>query len=171
MTFEFLLLRVVHIVGGMFWVGSGLFTSLFLVPALATSGATAGQVMAALQQRRLFTVLPLVAVITIATGLRLMMINSAGFSAAYFASATGRAFAAAGAASVVAFLLALLISRPSAMRAGQLAHTISSAPESSRAALVAEQAALQRRSAVAGAAATTLLVLGAAGMSIARYLT
>lgn len=171
MSFEFLLLRVLHILGGIFWLGSGLFTSLFLVPALASSGATAGEVMAALQQRRLFTALPLVAVATILTGLRLMWITSAGFSPAYFASASGRTFAAAGAATTVAFLLALLISRPSAMRAGQLGREIAAAPEGSRATLVTEQAALQRRSAVAGAAATTLLVLGAAGMSVARYLT
>lgn len=171
MSFEFLLLRILHVLGGMFWVGSGLFTSLFLVPALATSGATAGQVMAGLQQRRLFTVLPLVAVMTMVTGLRLMWITSAGFSPQYFASASGRAFAIAGAASVVAFLVSLLISRPSAMRAGQLEREISSAPEGQRAALVTEQAALLRRSTRAGVAATTLLVLGAAGMSVARYLT
>src|SRR3979490_1807186 len=101
MTVEILLLRLIHIVGGIFWVGSGLFTSLFLVPALATSGANAGQVLAALPQRRLFTGLPLVAVLTIASGLRLMWIISAGFAPSYFASAQGQAFASSGVAAIV----------------------------------------------------------------------
>src|SRR5688572_115483 len=105
MNAELLVLRLVHIVGGIFWVGSGLFTSLFLLPALARSGPAAGAVMAGLQRRRLFTALPAVAVLTMLSGLRLMWIVSAGFSASWLASATGGTYAASGAAAIVAFVL------------------------------------------------------------------
>src|SRR5688572_4160460 len=120
MTAEILILRLVHILGGSFWVGSGLFTTFFLVPALASSGPAAGQVMAALQRRHLFTALPVSALLTILSGLRLMWIGSAGFAPAYFASASGGTLAASRAAAIVAFLLALLVARPAAVRPAQL---------------------------------------------------
>ena len=96
MTAEILVLRLVHILGGIFWVGSGLFTTFFLVPALASSGPSAGPVMTALQRRHLFTALPVSALLTILSGLRLMWIGSAGFAPAYFASASGGGGAGGG---------------------------------------------------------------------------
>lgn len=171
MIAELIVLRLVHILGGIFWVGSGIFTSVFLVPALASSGATAGQVMGALQQRRLFTVLPIVAVLTILSGLRLMWLVSGGFAPGYFASATGGTFAASGAAAIVAFALSLLVARPAAVRAAGLGAAIAAAPDpSTRGRLEHQLASLRRLGAVASTIAVTLLVLGAAGMAVARNL-
>lgn len=58
MNGELIVLRLVRILCGIFWVGSGLFSSLFLAPALAGSGEAMGPVMAGLQRRGLFTALP-----------------------------------------------------------------------------------------------------------------
>ena len=171
MNGELLVLRLVHVLGGIFWVGSGIFTSMFLIPALATMGSAAGQVMAGLQRRRLFTVLPVVAVLTILSGLRLMWLTSGGFSAAYFASPRGATFAASGAAAIVAFLLSLLVARPAAVQAAALGQSIASAQHGeARATLESRLVALRRRGEIASAIAVPLLVLGAAGMAIARYL-
>src|SRR5262245_3589663 len=112
MAAEILVLRFVHILGGIFWLGSGLLVSFFLVPSLANAGPVAGQVMGALQQRRLFTILPIVALLTILSGLRLIWIASAGFSASYFGTRTGMTFAIGGAAAILAFVLSLVVSRP-----------------------------------------------------------
>ena len=90
---EILVLRLIHILSGITWLGSGLFTSFFLVPALASSPAFMAQVMAGLQRRRMFLVLPIVAILTMLSGLRLLWIDSAGFEAGYFATGTGRTFA------------------------------------------------------------------------------
>ena len=76
MTAELIFLRLVHILGATFWLGSGLFTTFFLVPALGQVGpAGAGPVMGALKQRGLFTVLPVMALLTILSGARLLHIN------------------------------------------------------------------------------------------------
>jgi uncharacterized membrane protein len=171
MMIELLALRVIHILGGILWLGSALFMSLFLVPALTSPGVNGGQVFAALQKRRLFNVLPLVALLTIASGLRLMWITSGGYSAAYFATPTGRAFAASGAAAIVAFVLSLLVSRPTAVRSATIGASLASAPAEQRDGLTQELARLRRRGARATAAGGTLLVLGAAGMAMARYLS
>ena len=54
MIAELLVLRVVRVLGAIFWLGSGLFTTLFLIPAPAQAGPAAAPVMGALQGRRLF---------------------------------------------------------------------------------------------------------------------
>jgi hypothetical protein len=167
---EILVLRVVHVLGGIFWLGSGLFTSLFLMPAFAGSGPGAGAVMAGLQRRRLFTVLPIVAVLTILSGLRLMWIGSGGFSPVYFESGMGRTFAVSGALAIIGFLLSTLVARPAMVRSGQLAASAGAMPAGpERDAINARIGALQRRGAVSSFAAVSLVTLAGVGMAVARY--
>jgi len=171
MSAELFVLRLVHILGGIFWLGSGLFTTFFLVPALGRVGpAAAGPVMGALQARRLFTILPVVALLTILSGLRLFQIVSAGFAPAYLSSRTGQTFMWSGIAAVAAFLLSLLVARPAMVRVGQLGATMASLPAEQRAARAAEMERLRRRSGLAGIVAMVLLIGAAAGMAVARYL-
>src|SRR5688500_17721761 len=100
---ELIVLRLVHILGAILWLGSGLFTTFFLLPAMTKAGpAVAGPVMAGLQQRRLPTILPIVALLTMLSGIRLMMIVSAG-SPQWFASPMGRTFSISGALAIVSF--------------------------------------------------------------------
>ena len=171
MAAELVVLRLIHVLGGIFWVGSALFTAFFLVPALMTAGPAGGAIMGALQQRRLFTILPIVALATILSGARLMWIASGGFRAEYFESRSGATYAIAAAASVTAFLLSLAISRPMAMRgaklAGEMAQTSEGEP---RVRLAAELARVRRRGAIATTIGVSLLVIAAAGMAVARYL-
>lgn len=170
MLTELVVLRLVHILGGIFWLGTGLFTTFFLMPAFGSVGPAAAPVMGALQQRRLFTVLPVVAVLTILSGVRLLHIMSAGFTPAYIASRTGQTYLWSGIAAVAAFLLSLLVSRPAAVRAGQLGATMASVPEDQRAGKLVELERLRRRSGVSSVVATALLAGAAAGMAVARYL-
>ena len=170
MSAELFVLRLVHILGGIFWVGSGLFTAFFLMPALGRVGpAAAGPLMGALQQRRLFTVLPVVALLTILSGVRLFQIASAGFAPEYISSRTGQTFLWSGIAAVGAFLLSVLFARPAALRAGRLGAGIATIPEEQRSARGAEVENLRRRSAIASIVATALLIGAAAGMAVARY--
>jgi len=171
MIAELLVLRLVHILGGIFWVGSLIFTSFFLMPALRSSPAVAGQVMAGLQRRRLFTLLPIVALLTIVSGLRLLWIVSVGFSDAYFSTSTGRTFAASAIAATVAFLLSVLVSRPGFVRVGRLSATLAgTTDEGVRQRISAEMQRLSRRVSIANAIVATLLLLTAAGMAAARYM-
>jgi uncharacterized membrane protein len=171
MNAELLVLRLVHILGGIFWVGSLIFTSFFLMPALGSSPAVAGEVMAGLQKRRLFTLLPIVALLTILSGIRLLWIVSVGFSEAYLSTSTGRTFSASAAAAIIAFLLSLLVSRPSFLRVGRLNATLATTTDQgARQRISGEMQRLRRRVSVANAIVATLLLLTAAGMAIARYL-
>lgn len=169
MRSELLLLRLVHVLCGTFWVGSGVYTGVFLAPALASSGVNAGQVFAALAKRRLFATLPVVALLTMLSGFRLLWIAAGGSLGAYAASGSGRAYMWSGFAAVVAFVLSLVVSRPAAVRIGQLTAAMQSAT-ADRGSLERQVAALQRRASISSATALTLLALCAAGMSIGRYL-
>jgi uncharacterized membrane protein len=171
MKAEFLVLRLVHILGGIFWVGSLMYTSFFLVPVVRSSPAVAGQVMAGLQKRRLFIILPIVALLTIASGLRLLMIASAGFDGVYFSTSAGRTYSAGGVAAIVAFLLSMLVSRPAFVHVGKLGASLATTTdEAGRQRITAEMQRLNRRATVANGIVVVLLLLTAAGMATARYL-
>lgn len=171
MSPEILVLRLVHVLGGMFWVGSALFSTFFLVPAITAAGPAAAPVMGALQKRRLFMILPVIALLTILSGLRLMWITSGGFRPEYFQTRSGATFAIAAAASIVTFALTLLVARPMAVRGTQLAGELARAPEGeARAAIAAELARVRSRGAVATMAGVAMLLLAASGMAVARYL-
>ena len=170
MTTELLILRLVHVVGGIFWVGGTLLTTFFLIPAIATMGPAGGEVFAAVQRRKLSAYMLAAAVLTVLSGLRLLWITSGGFSPAYFATAPGIGFSTAATSALAALLLGMLVSRPAAMRAAKLGGSMAGAPAERRAEIGAQIAVLRRRSAVFGTAVAILLLFAAAGMSVARYL-
>ena len=166
---ELLVLRLVHVLGGTFWVGTALFNLFFLMPAIAPLGPTAGQVMAGLQRRRMMLVLPLVAIATILSGARLMWLGSGGLGARYLETRTGLTLTIAAAAATLSWLLGVAFIRPAMSRAASLGPAIASAPEGERARLAAELEGIRRRAGVMNSIAVTLLVIAAAGMAVARY--
>jgi len=166
---ELILLRVIHVVGGITWVGSAIFMAFFLGPALQTMGPAAGQVMGGLQKRKFMVILPTVAILTMLSGLRLMMIMSANFGAGYFQTPMGRTFAGAGAAAIIAFVIGLTVNRPTMNKMGTLQQSMASDPVS-KDAIANEIKRMQQRLMTAGIVVTILLLAAALGMSIARYM-
>src|SRR5215208_4208912 len=117
MQAELLVLRVVHVLGAIFWVGGSTFAALFLMPAATQAGAAGGQVMAILVRRKVFVIFPIVGVVTMLAGIRLMMITSTGFRREYFAMASGKTYAVSAILAVVALLLGIVVARPAVNRA------------------------------------------------------
>jgi uncharacterized membrane protein len=169
MQSEILILRLIHVLGGIFWVGAHLFTMFFLMPAFASAGPAAGPVMAGLQQRRLYAILPVVAVLTLLSGLRLMQLTSGGFSAAYFDPPAGKVFAGGGVAAIAAFVIGMIFARPAAARMGRLAAAAASAPPEDRERNAAELTRLRGRIRTSGLVVAVLLIGAAAAMATARY--
>ena len=170
MTAEVIVLRLVHVLGGIFWVGSVTFNAAFLLPTLAGLGPAAGPVMAGLQRRRMTTILPTVAVLTILSGLRLMQIGSAGFDGDYFSSGPGMAYLGGGLLGIAGFVIGMAFTRPAMARAGALAAQLPGAPdEAARAALGAEVARLRARGTKSNSVMLTLVTLAAVAMAVARY--
>lgn len=170
MPAELVALRLVHVLGGIAWVGFAAFNTYFLIPALGASGPAAGAVMAQLQARKLFTVLPWIALATLLSGLRLLMLTSASFSVAYFDTRGGFTYAAGGAAALVGFFIALTMTRPSMVRVGTLlARRPTAAPED-QVRIDGQVARLRAKAGLSGQVSTALLLASGAAMAVARYL-
>lgn len=171
MLAELLVLRIIHIVGAIAWLGGGIYATFFLVPALMETPAIIPQLMEALQRRRVFVILPTVGLLVILSGIRLLWIDSAGFDDSYLSTATGRTFSIGGGAGLLAFLIQVLVQRPAGVKLGKIAAAIGasqSAEERQR--LNAEADRLRKRNGAATIAAVSFGLIAATAMAIARYM-
>jgi uncharacterized membrane protein len=171
MRAEFLVLRFVHIIFGIVWVGSGVFVAFFLMPALAANRQLMPQLMEGLQRRRVFIVIPTAGLVTILSGVRLLWIDSAGFSDSYMQTGPGLTFSLGGVAAIIALLLQVFVSRPVGVRLGAIATQLAASPPANeRERLSAEADRLRRRNAIVTLAAVVFGLLAASAMAIARYI-
>ncbi len=163
-------LRLVHILAGTVWVGTVIFTATLLLPAVGDAGPDGGKVMAALQRRRMLDILPVLALLTLVSGFW-MYFRLSGGSPDFARSRLGMVLGGGGALALVAFLLGVLVMRPSVLRVGNLMATAGGLPEGAeRASLMAEAQRLRQRSAAAGRVVAGLLAVTTILMAIARYL-
>lgn len=169
MAAELFVLRIVHVLGGVLWVGTAVFVAAFLMPAMKDAGPAAGAVMAGLQKRKMMVFLPVTAILTLLSGIRLLMIVSNGFDGSYFSTGSGQIFGFAGILALVAFVLGMFISRPAMGRASAIAASLPATPEAERGPLMQEMNALRERAAKIAVLVAVLLVLTVAGMAVARY--
>lgn len=168
---EILGLRLIHILSAIMWLGSGIFTAFFLVPAISASPAAMMEVMAGLRRRRLFVILPIAATLTILSGLRLLWIDSAGFASSYFDSASGKAFSWGGGAAIIAYLISYGVALPLNLRLAKIGAAMKeSAGDPSRDRVSADLNRLRRRAGIATLAAVSFGLLAASAMAVARYL-
>ena len=167
---ELLILRIIHVVGAVIWAGTALFVSFFLLPAMGAAGPAAAPVMGALVKRRLFVIVPAIAVLTMLAGLRLLWLISDGYSAAFFASRPGMTYGTGTVVSIVAFTIFLTVNRPALGKMGPLQQQMAQMPEAERAPLMAQLSALRARTAAGSQAIAILLSIAAITMAIGRYM-
>lgn len=161
------LLRVLHIGLGVFWAGAIFFIVLFLEPSVRGAGPAGGAVMAGLQRRRLMLVLPLVALLTIASGFALYWL----LWGAALGTTAGMTLGTGGVASVVAFLVGWFAMRPAQLEAGRLGAALAGMPEGpERAETASRLDALGGRIRTAGRSIAALLAVAVLAMALARYL-
>jgi uncharacterized membrane protein len=171
MRAEFLVLRLVHIVLGIVWVGSGIFAAFFLIPALANNRALMAPVMEGLQRRRVFIIVPTAGLLTILAGIRLLWIDSAGFAESYMQTGPGRTFSIGGTAAIIALLLQVFVSRPAGVKLGAIAAQLAASPPPADQDRLNSQAdRLRRRNAMATMGAVFFGLLAASAMAVARYM-
>jgi len=157
MNWLMLVLRLIHVGGGALWVGMMAFVTFFLTPALAEAGPQeSGKLMAALQKQRIMIIMPVLALLTIGSGLWLM-VRVYGGPGALAASRTGMALNLGAAAAILAFVIGVVLMRPLMMRA----MTATDPAEAQR---------LRARGAKLSRGVAHLLLFALAAMAVARYL-
>jgi uncharacterized membrane protein len=166
-----IILRFIHVVAGAVWVGMVVFTSFFLMPAVQEAGPDGGKVMAGVQRRGVMTLMPILAIATLISGIWLYVRAAAGMHAEYARSPTGMTLALGGLAAVLAWLVGMIVLRPSMMKAMALAQSLgpsTSADERQR--VMADAQQLRLRAAAASRITAWLLLFAVAAMAVARYL-
>ena len=159
-----LLVRAVHVVCASLWVGATFFIAWFLIPALGDSGADGGKVMAAVQKRGWIAVVPVIATLTVLSGLWLYQpyVGNDGNAA--------RLLGLGGVLGFVAFGIGIGFVRPAMDKATKLitsTQTMTAGAE--RDAAMAKAAALRQRGLTLTRVVSLILILAAILMTIAMY--
>jgi uncharacterized membrane protein len=162
--------RIVHIVVGVFWVGTVVFMAAFLTPSLRAAGPAGGAVIQQLMGvRRLPLWIMGGMALTLLSGLGLYWRDSSGFQSAWLASGAGKVFGLGGAVAIAASILGMAINMPTARRLAEISGRLQAAGRPPTSEEQATLAALQVRLGRASVVASVLLVTATLLMAIARY--
>lgn len=167
-----ILFRLVHILTGIFWVGSMLFMARFLFPAARALGPAAGPVMDHLTRvRKLPQFLMGLAFLTVLSGLGLYWHDSMGFAGVWMRTPTGMTFGTGGLLAIIAVVIGLTVNAPTAKRLGELMAQVHGQGGPPTPAQAAEMNRLQTRIGIALQVVALLTVLATLAMAVARYMT
>ncbi len=167
------ILRLLHITFGMFWVGSALTTSFLTLPTVRATGPVGGQFFGEFMRRSRYHQLMLVSgLVTIASGLALYWDFYAGLTWSLTSPGPETVFGLGGLVAIVVAVTANTmipsVSRKLTAVGGQIGAAAKDggapAPE-----LLVERNRLSSRLAHIGMANAMLLVVAGALMAVARY--
>lgn len=158
-----IIVRLLHVISGVFWAGTMMFVAFFLFPSIRDAGPEGGKVVAQLTRRRFTEIVPVIAIIAILSGLWLYWRASQGFQQPYMGSMAGMTYGTGGAAAILSLLIGLTIVRPSMKRAAELA---AGGPDETR---MAEIQKLRKRAGTGGQVVAVLLLVAVAAMAVGRY--
>lgn len=161
--------RVLHILFAAFWVGSAVFLTLYVTPAIRATGPQGASVMAELMRRRMGGFIAAAAMLTVLSGLWMYWIFTNGFDGAIVAHGAGLALGIGGLCGIAAAVIGGAVIGRAAERAGALSQQVAQMPEGGeRVATLQTVAALQRRVATFSRLAVVLLVAALIAMTIAH---
>ena len=165
-----IVLRFLHVVSGALWVGMFAFMSFILLPAFAEVGPDGAKLQAALAKRRIPLIMPVIALITLVSGLWLYQRLAGGAIGALLKTPMGLGFGLGGLAALLAFVVGISLARPFMMRSMKLAEQMKTASPADRSSIVAEMQKLGAQGALVNRLVMALLLLALAAMAVARYL-
>lgn len=166
----FLLMRLLHVVVGVFWAGTLIFVATFLMPSVRDAGPDGGKVMLALLRRGYMNVLPAVALLTIISGFWLYWNLMQTVGPIWAASMSARIYGVGAVTALVAFGLGVFIMRPNALKLGAMMETLAKTPEGpARAALAADMTGPRAKMAATAPWVAGLLAITTACMALGRY--
>ncbi len=166
-----LLFRLLHIVAGVFWVGTILFFARFLFPAAEALGPAAGPVMDYLTRvKKMPQALLGAGIVNVLSGLGLYWRDSGGFQSEWMRSPTGTVFGIGALLALIAMGYGIAVNKPAAERLGALAGEIKAGGGPPTPAQTAEMQALQVRLKSALRVVASLLSLTTVAMALARYI-
>jgi uncharacterized membrane protein len=166
MNYLMILLRLIHVVAAIFWVGGILFFNLLVSPAAAATAESGQKFMQALMTKsRMSTRIASAGGSAILAGFILYWLDSDGFTSRWTTSGPGIGFGIGAIFGLIGFTVGIMMARL-AHRQGTIAGSMQGGPTSQQA---AELADLQARMARLAPINTVALALAAVFMATARY--
>ncbi len=165
-----LLLRLIHILAGIFWVGVMFLFAGFLLPTLRATGREGAKFMQHLMQKRGLQVFLAVAMLlTVLSGFTLYARIVSATDGAWASSRPGMAYGVGGLAAILGALVGMLVGGSAGRRMAAIGQRSAQAGGPSAAEQV-EIGHLQARMLLGSRLAAGLLAVAAAAMAVARYL-
>ncbi|HEY4101326.1 MAG TPA: hypothetical protein VGM20_10680 [Gemmatimonadales bacterium] len=165
-----IILRIVHIGCGVFWAGGVLFMNFLVGPSLAATGPDGIRVVQEMNRRHYFDVVLTTGLLTILAGLELVNRDSAGFTPSWFRSPFGSGIAAGMIAAIIAFLIGVIVIKPTMVRMSKLGAEMAQSPAEARGAFMPRIDALRSRLKASGMVGSIFMIIAVLAMATARYL-
>ena len=127
MNLAAIVLRIIHIFGGIFWVGVMWYNVLFFLPRLKTFGQDRGRIMQTLAGPPLPQYMTIAGSATALSGILMFWYTSAGFSRAWLATNSGIVLTIAALLGIYVVVEGLIVQRPTAMRLAELGRQVAAA--------------------------------------------
>jgi uncharacterized membrane protein len=163
------LLRVIHIVAGVIWVGGVFSLAVFLLPSARAAGPAAGPVVGQIMQvRQMPKWLIIAGFLTIAAGLWLYMLP-AGTDSGWMASGPAKVYGVGAIFAITGWIVGMAVNAPLAKRISALGTSIAAAGVPPTNDQQAQMAAMQSRLGKLATFVATLLILATVTMAVARY--
>jgi uncharacterized membrane protein len=170
MNFLVIILRLLHILAGVFWVGAALMLTFFISPTVgATKEAGQGFMRHFMGNTKFNLAMWASAITAVFAGAILYWIDSNGFTSAWMSSGPGIGFGVSAVFALLGLIVGVFQNRNSNALA-QLGGQIQSQGGPPSPEQAARLQSLGKALATGGTLNATFLILATVGMAIARYL-
>ena len=171
MDIYLLMLRLIHIGGGVFWVGAALFLVFYVAPTVAALGPEGDRFMDRLMgSAGAAKALTIASAAVSVTGILLFWRASGYLKLGWILSAPGLAITIGSLAGLASFVIGTTIIEPTIRRLGVVGAALSAAGGAPSETQRTEFGVLQRRLTAVTRVDAYILIVSVAGMAIARSL-
>ena len=164
-------LRIVHIFGGVFWVGTAWMTAGFLLPTAEAIGSDAEKFMTYINVKRRYpTFIAIAAGFNLLAGVLLYWHDSSGLQLSWITTPTGLGESFGALCAIVGFILGFRVVKPAIEEFGRIGHEMHAAGKPPSADQLANLRQVQTRLDRSERIVAVVLGLALLGMATARYL-
>jgi hypothetical protein len=167
-----LLLRLLHVAGGVLWVGAAALYIALIAPTIHGIGPAGGRFLQHFVERQKYPVyMGLSSIATVLSGAGLYLFASGGLNLSWITSGPGIVFTLGSVAALIAFFMGFILISPRGQRLGKLGSEIGKSPTGPSAAQALELRKLSQELSRFEVAEFVLLSIAMLTMATARYFT
>ena len=164
------ILRFIHIVLGVLWVGGVFAVTVVVVPGMQKLGLPLDGLMKTLNAQKFSQIMMAFGGLNVLAGITMMYLLSHGNEQAFYSSHFGRTLSLGGLCAILALVIGGSVARPTLAKIGKLQADLAANPPKGDDPRKAQIAALQQRIVFFSKLVVILLLLAVTCMAVARYI-